>query len=122
MNFEKRIYILPDTEARIALLKNQMKKTPNSLNDDDFEYLANATEGFFKNFILNKLVFNLWENVKEQQDSDRLKIMEKWNSNLALLLIQQMELWKNFKDLNGDVLKFPDVDIVNNIYNFDNNN
>ena len=51
--FEKRIYIpLPDAEARIALLKNQMKKTPNSLNDDDFEYL----EGFFKNFISNKKI------------------------------------------------------------------
>ena len=29
---------------------------------------------------------------------------------------------KNFMDLNGDVLKLPDVDIVNNIYNFDNKN
>lgn len=45
--FEKRIYIpLPDAEARAVLLKNQLKNTPNNLELEDFEYLANITEGY----------------------------------------------------------------------------
>ena len=44
--FERRIYIpLPDHEARLFLFKNQMKKTPNILNEEDFDYLATNTEG-----------------------------------------------------------------------------
>ena len=35
---EKRIYIpLPDAEARAHLLKNAMKKTPNSLTEHDYQ-------------------------------------------------------------------------------------
>lgn len=45
--FERRIYIpLPDVEARAFLFKNQLKKTPNNLTEEDYEYLANQTEGF----------------------------------------------------------------------------
>ena len=45
--FERRIYIpLPDHEARLFLFKNQMKKTPNILNEEDFDYLATNTEGY----------------------------------------------------------------------------
>jgi vacuolar protein-sorting-associated protein 4 len=44
--FEKRIYIpLPDTPAREALLLNQLKKTPNVLNEEDISYLAQRSEG-----------------------------------------------------------------------------
>ena len=39
--FEKRIYIpLPDVPARLALFKNILKKTPNNLVPEDYEYLA----------------------------------------------------------------------------------
>ena len=44
--FEKRIYIpLPDVPAREALLRKQLGKTPNDLNDDDIVYLAERSEG-----------------------------------------------------------------------------
>lgn len=45
--FEKRIYIpLPDVEAREALFRLLIGKTPNSLQEDDFATLAEMTEGF----------------------------------------------------------------------------
>jgi len=44
--FEKRIYIpLPDYPAREALLRNQLKKTPNTLNEEDMTYLAQRSDG-----------------------------------------------------------------------------
>ena len=50
--FEKRIYIpLPDFEARLFLFKNQLTKTPNGLNDEDYDYLATNTEGLFIYFL-----------------------------------------------------------------------
>jgi len=45
--FEKRIYIpLPDLPAREALLTRQLSKTPNQLNEDDIQYLAERTNGY----------------------------------------------------------------------------
>jgi len=44
--FEKRIYIpLPDYPAREALLRKQLEKTPNSLQEEDVTYLAQRSEG-----------------------------------------------------------------------------
>lgn len=38
--FEKRVYLpLPEIAARYTLLKNLMKDTPNSLSQEDFEYI-----------------------------------------------------------------------------------
>eukprot|EP01017_Pseudomicrothorax_dubius_P026471 TRINITY_DN2955_c0_g1_i3.p1 TRINITY_DN2955_c0_g1~~TRINITY_DN2955_c0_g1_i3.p1 ORF type:complete len:431 (-),score=124.02 TRINITY_DN2955_c0_g1_i3:35-1327(-) len=45
--FEKRIYIpLPEMPARLYLLKSLMKKTPHSISDEEFEEIAQSTEGF----------------------------------------------------------------------------
>lgn len=42
--FEKRIYIpLPEAEARTAMFKINLGDTPNSLNDDDFRALGEAS-------------------------------------------------------------------------------
>jgi len=44
--FEKRIYIpLPDYPAREALVRQQLKKTPNTIAEEDMAYLAQRTEG-----------------------------------------------------------------------------
>lgn len=44
--FEKRIYIpLPEMPARKFLLENNLKDTPNSLNDADFTKFASQTDG-----------------------------------------------------------------------------
>jgi len=52
--FERRIYIpLPDHAARMFLFKNQLKKTPNSLNEEDYDYLSTNTEGFIFFFLYN---------------------------------------------------------------------
>ena len=45
--FQKRIYIsLPDAAARTGILKNKGGKTKNSLTEDDWVTLGNATEGY----------------------------------------------------------------------------
>lgn len=45
--FEKRIYIpLPDPVARIVQFKIRLGKTPNNLQDHDYEELGNATQGY----------------------------------------------------------------------------
>ena len=45
--FEKRIYIpLPDPVARIVQFKIRLGKTPNNLQDQDYEDLGNATAGY----------------------------------------------------------------------------
>jgi vacuolar protein-sorting-associated protein 4 len=45
--FEKRIYIpLPDYPAREALLRKQLTKTPNVLQEGDVDELAQATNGY----------------------------------------------------------------------------
>ena len=45
--FEKRIYIaLPDKDGRLALLKNQLGKTPNSVKQDEIVEIAEMTEGY----------------------------------------------------------------------------
>ena len=42
---EKRVYIsLPEKEARAHLLKNAMKNTKHSLNEEDFNLLAEKTD------------------------------------------------------------------------------
>jgi vacuolar protein-sorting-associated protein 4 len=44
--FQKKIYIgLPDREARLVMLKLNLGNTANILTDDDFEELAEKTEG-----------------------------------------------------------------------------
>eukprot|EP00579_Thalassiosira_antarctica_P016601 CAMPEP_0201943854 /NCGR_PEP_ID=MMETSP0903-20130614/51978_1 /ASSEMBLY_ACC=CAM_ASM_000552 /TAXON_ID=420261 /ORGANISM="Thalassiosira antarctica, Strain CCMP982" /LENGTH=846 /DNA_ID=CAMNT_0048486691 /DNA_START=32 /DNA_END=2569 /DNA_ORIENTATION=+ len=44
--FEKRIYVpLPDKEARLEMFKIHLGVTPNILKDDDFEKLAQLTDG-----------------------------------------------------------------------------
>ena len=44
--FEKRIYVpLPDKEARLEMFKIHLGDTPNILKDDDFEKLAQLTDG-----------------------------------------------------------------------------
>jgi vacuolar protein-sorting-associated protein 4 len=45
--FEKKIYIpLPDKEARLALLKLKTKGMPSKITEEQFEYLAQLTEGY----------------------------------------------------------------------------
>ena len=45
--FQKRIYIsLPEAAARSGILKNKGSKTKNSLNDEDWVTLGNASEGY----------------------------------------------------------------------------
>lgn len=45
--FQKRIYIsLPDPTARSGILKNRGSKTKNSLTEDDWVMLGNASEGY----------------------------------------------------------------------------
>ena len=45
--FEKRIYIaLPDAAARIQLLRLRLGKSPHSISDRQFEFLASKTDGF----------------------------------------------------------------------------
>jgi vacuolar protein-sorting-associated protein 4 len=44
--FEKRIYIaLPDEFGRLALLKNRLKTTPNTLQEDHIKELSGLLEG-----------------------------------------------------------------------------
>jgi vacuolar protein-sorting-associated protein 4 len=45
--FQKKIYIgLPDKEARLVMLKLNLGNTSNCLSDEDYEYLAEKTEGY----------------------------------------------------------------------------
>lgn len=44
--FEKRIYIpLPETHARKSMLKIHLGDTPNALSDENFQTIAEKTEG-----------------------------------------------------------------------------
>lgn len=46
--FERRIYIpLPEPESRLALFKKLCAKTPNTLNEEQFQDLAARTEGYY---------------------------------------------------------------------------
>lgn len=45
--FERRIYIsLPDEISRKEIIRHHLGKTPHSLEEDDFDDLANSTDGF----------------------------------------------------------------------------
>ena len=45
--FEKRIYIpLPDERARATMLRINLGKTPNNLQDEHFQLIAQRTEGY----------------------------------------------------------------------------
>jgi vacuolar protein-sorting-associated protein 4 len=45
--FEKRIYIpLPEKEARLALLKNKLKGLDGNMTDEDYNVVADKTEGY----------------------------------------------------------------------------
>jgi vacuolar protein-sorting-associated protein 4 len=47
--FQKKIYIsLPDKEARCVMLKLNLGNTASNLGDEDFDELAEKTEGYFK--------------------------------------------------------------------------
>lgn len=46
--FEKRIYIpLPEEQARLIMLKQNLGNTYHVLTESDFKILANKTEGYF---------------------------------------------------------------------------
>ena len=60
--FQKKIYIgLPDVEARKVMLKLNLGNTAHSLAEEDFEELANRTEGYylFNILVLLVLIFTL---------------------------------------------------------------
>lgn len=45
--FEKKIYIpLPDIKARLKIVKDRLNNTANELTEEDFEWIAENTEGF----------------------------------------------------------------------------
>ena len=45
--FEKRIMIpLPEPEARYGMIANLIKDTPNTLTNEDIEYLAKNSDGY----------------------------------------------------------------------------
>lgn len=50
--FEKRIYIpLPEEQARLIMLKQNLGNTYHVLTESDFKILANKTEGYFTKLI-----------------------------------------------------------------------
>ncbi|KAL0228360.1 hypothetical protein RCL1_004503 [Eukaryota sp. TZLM3-RCL] len=69
--FEKRIYIpLPDTDARATMFKIHIGSTPNSLTVDNFQRLADSTDGF-SGADINVLVRDaLYEPVRRLQSSE----------------------------------------------------
>jgi len=45
--FEKRIYIpLPDISARVHMIKHNLKSTPNIIQENEINQIAQVTEGF----------------------------------------------------------------------------
>lgn len=58
--FERRIYIpLPDQEAREFLIKHNLKKNKNILNEKDIEKYAELTDGYLFPLFLTIAILDL---------------------------------------------------------------
>jgi len=119
--FEKRIYIpLPDYVARLFMIKNQMKTTPHTLEDHDFEELAHNTEGYSGSDISVLVRDAVYEPVRKLQSANYfLKLIE--NGKEMFVPIQDNEISFNdntklikmsLADIKGSQVKVPDV-IIN---------
>jgi len=72
--FEKRVYIpLPDTEARMSLLKSNIGTTPNSVKDSDFKSLSERTDGMSGSDISVLVRDALYEPVRTCQVATHFK-------------------------------------------------
>lgn len=118
--FEKRIYIpLPETEARTFLIKNQMKNTPNKLNDKDFEEIGKKTDMYSGSDIAVLVRDAVYEPVRKCQNANYfLRMME--NGKEMFMPILDSELNKHDKsklqkmmltDIKGEQLRVPDVTV-----------
>lgn len=112
--FEKRIYIpLPDYNARLALLRMNLKKTPNVLTQEDFEYLAGVTEGFSGSDISVLVRDASFEPLRKCESAKKFKpVFHEGKKRFEPCPPTDPEgLEMKFMDLNGDQLRLPDIDL-----------
>eukprot|EP01002_Notosolenus_urceolatus_P000632 NODE_1157_length_1547_cov_26.845127_g959_i0.p1 GENE.NODE_1157_length_1547_cov_26.845127_g959_i0~~NODE_1157_length_1547_cov_26.845127_g959_i0.p1 ORF type:complete len:473 (+),score=119.74 NODE_1157_length_1547_cov_26.845127_g959_i0:3-1421(+) len=75
--FERRIYIpLPDVAARTVMFRLHVGKTPHTLSQSDFDYLAERTEGFSGSDINNLVKQALMEPLKNLPWATHFKYVE----------------------------------------------
>ncbi|KAJ3430089.1 vacuolar protein sorting-associated protein 4b [Anaeramoeba flamelloides] len=86
--FLKRIqiriyYPLPDSQTRIDLLRNNLSKERNNLNNDDFQKISNLIEGYshYEIVQLTKVIINKIDNIIQTSKYFK-KISKEENNNL----------------------------------------
>lgn len=92
-----------------------MKKTPNILTDDDYDYLANLTEGFSGSDISVLIRDASFQPLRKCERAMKFKKVMDSSGKMKYEPCAPSDpngVNMKFMDLTGDQLKLPDVDIV----------
>jgi len=115
--FEKRVYIpLPESEARLSLLKSHIGSTPHSLKDGDLKTLSEKTEGMSGSDISVLVRDALYEPIRTCQIATHFKKIPDETKKHEFLYEpcspgDPDAEEKSLMDIPGDQLKPVDVDI-----------
>lgn len=72
--FQRRIYIpLPEYQARLGMIKKNMKGNPNNMSEKDFNDLANRTQNFSGSDISILVRDAVYEPVRRFQAATKFK-------------------------------------------------
>jgi len=114
--FEKRIYIpLPEKPARLALLQKQLTKTPNDLDHDDIDYLAEKSDGY-SCADMNILIRDAsYQPLRKAQNATHFKVIQMLPNGKPLYSpcppSDRQGERKQMLDIPGDQLTLPEITI-----------
>lgn len=108
--FERRIYIpLPDPEARLEMFKLNIGDTPNTLTSQDYQTLANITDGYSGHDIAVVVKDALMQPIRKIQAATHFKQIANQYQPCSPGQAGAQEM--NWMELDGDQLKEPDLSI-----------
>jgi len=111
--FERRIYIaLPETMTREMLLRKLLASTPNKMEEDDYQIIAERTEGYSGSDISTLVRDACYEPLRRCREAEYFKVAEVRPEGLIYEACAPSEPGAKkmtMMDLQGDQLKLPEV-------------
>lgn len=109
--FERRIYIpLPDPEARLEMFKLNIGDTPTTLTSQDYQTLANITDGYSGHDIAVVVKDALMQPIRKIQAATHFRKIGEQYQPCSPGEAGSVEM--NWMDLDGNQLKEPDLTIA----------